>query len=124
MENNKRRSTHTDKPHRLLNVSIRLNGCARGKLHVLFRGLFRGLQFRNFRAILGAACRTPVNLTAASGAVGNVIPKSLLNPVALKVAALLLPLRTSAYHGSCSKVDFLTTGSTCSELNHALKTRT
>jgi hypothetical protein len=43
----------------------------------------------DFSAILSSACRTPVTLTAASGAVGNVIPKSLLNPVALKIAALL-----------------------------------
>jgi len=43
----------------------------------------------DFRTILGASCRTPITLTAASGAVGNVIPKSLLNPVALKIAALL-----------------------------------
>jgi hypothetical protein len=43
----------------------------------------------DFRTILGPACRTPVTLTAASGAVGNVIPKDLLNPVALKIAALL-----------------------------------
>src|SRR5206468_8709819 len=53
----------------------------------------------DFRTILGAACRTPVTLTAASGAVGNVIPKSLLNPVALKVAALL-----PAASDACGKI--------------------
>jgi hypothetical protein len=43
----------------------------------------------DFRTILSQPCHAPVTLTAASGAVGNVIPKSLLNPVTLKVAALL-----------------------------------
>jgi hypothetical protein len=43
----------------------------------------------DFRTILSQPCRAPVTLTAASGAVGNVIPTSLLNPVSLKIAALL-----------------------------------
>ncbi|MBV9400617.1 MAG: TonB-dependent receptor [Bryobacterales bacterium] len=44
----------------------------------------------NFQTILSPPCqRTPVTLNAASGAVNNVIPQSMLNPIALKFLSLL-----------------------------------
>ncbi len=44
----------------------------------------------NFQTILAPPCqKTQINLLPSSGAVGNMIPQSMLNPVALKLAALL-----------------------------------
>jgi hypothetical protein len=54
----------------------------------------------DFRTILSPPCqKTPVTLNAASGAVNNVIPQNLLNPVALKFFSLL-PVATDP----CGKI--------------------
>jgi hypothetical protein len=54
----------------------------------------------DFRTILSAQClASPVTLNAASGAVGNVIPTSLFDPVALNLASHL-PLATDP----CGKI--------------------
>ncbi len=46
----------------------------------------------NFQSFLAPPCQArQVNLAASSGAVNNIVPASLLNPVALKYAALLPP---------------------------------
>lgn len=56
----------------------------------------------NFQTVLSPPCtKAQVNLSPSSGAVNNIIPKTLLNPVALKFAGLL-----PATSDPCGKVIF------------------